>query len=43
MLETPKATSMKPIWEIVEKASTRLISVCTQATIAAYKAVNAAT
>ena len=35
MPETPRATIMKPIWEMVEKASTRLMSVCTQATTAA--------
>ena len=34
-VQPPKATIIKPICEIVEKASTRLISDCTQATLAA--------
>src|SRR4029077_8962329 len=38
---TPSATNMKPNWEMVEYASTFLMSVCTTATVAAKKAVSA--
>ncbi len=34
-VHTPSATIIKPICEMVEKASTRLMSLCTQATLAA--------
>ena len=40
-VQTPSATIMKPICEMVLNASTRLMSLCTQATTAAYSAVKA--
>ena len=43
MPDTPKATIIKPIWEMVEKASTRLISVWKQAITAAKSEVKAPT